>query len=172
MKKLILILLCLPMIRCGEQPEPKQSSDYVYEAMSKRGSNDYYGALADLAEAIRLNPNSNDAYHMRGDVKRRLNDYYGAMDDYTESIRLRPGNWPAYHARGLLKYDLYDYSGAIADYNEVIKINSLVETAYYNRGLAKKEQGFTYGTSYCSDFKTACNLGLENGCEYYYKQCK
>ena len=47
-------------------------------------------ALADLTEAIRLNPNDANAYNLRGVVYLEKRDTERAIADYTEAIRLDP----------------------------------------------------------------------------------
>ena len=60
------------------------------------------------------------------------------------------------------------YQLAIDNYTSALRINPDYAYAYRNRGITKKNAG----QSYCSDYKRACDLGKEECCEWYYKQCK
>jgi len=55
-------------------------------------SGDYDKAIAELTEAIRLYPNSDGAYLMRGKTYFVKQDYDKAIADYTQAIRLEPDN--------------------------------------------------------------------------------
>ena len=225
MKKLLLILLCAPMIGVGQGSNNNsiRSAAYYNKGLKKVELQDYSGAIADFTEAIRLAPDA-AAYNNRGVVKNILKDYSGAIADFTEAIELNEkikitkDDWPIitfkdggsigdidcdyYYNRGMARYKLQDYSGAIADYTEAIRIEPGYAKAYNNRGIAKVklknysgaiadyteairiEPGYAkaYGNRgsakestrllYCSDYKMACDLGLEIACEWYREQCK
>ena len=49
---------------------------------------DYEGAIADLTEAIEIDPEMATAYGLRGDAKGMLRDYVGAIADYNNSSDL------------------------------------------------------------------------------------
>ena len=49
---------------------------------------DKQGAIVDYNEAIRINPNYDDAYNNRGNAKSELGDKQGAIADYREAARL------------------------------------------------------------------------------------
>jgi Flp pilus assembly protein TadD len=53
-------------------------------------SEKYPEALAELTQAIQLNPNASRAYNARGYVYLRLRDYQYALADFNDAIRLDP----------------------------------------------------------------------------------
>jgi tetratricopeptide (TPR) repeat protein len=125
MKKLLLVLLALPLLYgCNQNAE------------------DYFNKALDYAE--------NEQYQL-------------AIDNYTKYLRLEPDDADAYNNRGLAYKKLENYKAAIADYTSALKINSDDAGAYKNRGLAKAKSG----QSSCSDYKRACDLGLEDCCKWY-----
>ena len=105
-------------------------------------------ALAEHDEAIRLNPNSAEAYFNRGKAKRQTPS---AIADFDEAIRCNPNFADAHFYRGCLKDYLAPRESlvaarhearrsAIADFDEAIQLDldfrELLH-AYYRRGLAK-----------------------------------
>ena len=74
----------------------------------------------------------------------------------------------AYFNSGNAYANLENYEDAIADYTRAIRIDPDYATAYVGRGVVREFAGLAY----CSDYKRACDLGEEQGCEYYYKQCR
>jgi tetratricopeptide (TPR) repeat protein len=85
---------------------------------SPRPENDR--ALADLDEAIRLNPNDPLAYANRGDAYRKRRNYDMALSDYDQAIRLNPRSAPAYNNRGNIYLEQRNYDKALSDYNQAI----------------------------------------------------
>jgi lipoprotein NlpI len=84
-------------------------------AYHKKGDEDR--AIADLNEAIRLNPGDAAAFSLRARVFSAAGGYDRAIADYSETIRLDPRSTLAYFARGLL----YRFAGsaekALADFD-------------------------------------------------------
>ena len=70
-------------------------------------------AVADYDEAIRLNPNDDDAYNNRGIVKANLGQHEEAIADFDEAIRLNPNYAKAYSNRGIVKASLGQYLSLI-----------------------------------------------------------
>ena len=104
--------------------------------------------LADYDEAIRLNPESAEAYFNRGRAKRQSPS---AITDFDAAIRCDPNFADAYFYRGCLKDYLAQSESvraarhearrsAIADFGEAIRLDLDFRErlhAYYRRGLAK-----------------------------------
>ena len=110
--------------------------------------------LAEYDEAIRLNPDSAEAYFNRGKARASLDQDPSAIADYDAAIQLNPNFAEAYFHRGCLKDYLVQWDphksmtdarfkerrSAIADFDEAIRLDldfpELLH-AYYRRGLAK-----------------------------------
>ena len=192
MRKLLLILLCLPMIGFGQTPNEYLSKaeqnisngefeDAIYnctralridpnyaKAYNKRGIvydrlGDYEYAIDDYTRAIRIDPDYADAYNNRGFTYNNLGEYEKAIFDYTRAIRIDPDYAEAYNNRGVTYDNLRDYEDAIAEFTRAIRIDPDYAEAYYNRGLAKEGAEL----SYCSDYKKCCDLGYEGCCSSY-----
>ena len=107
-------------------------------------------ALAEYDAAIRLNPNSAEAYYNRARAKRQSRS---AITDFDEAIQCDPNFADAYFYRGCLKDYLAQSESvravrhdvrrsAIADFDEAIRLSLSLDFrerlhAYYRRGLAK-----------------------------------
>jgi tetratricopeptide (TPR) repeat protein len=146
----------------------KASAYYNRGVAYGKGLENYTAAIADYTSAIRIEPDAADAYYNRGLAYAKLENYTAAIADYTSAIRIDPDYADAYNNRGNQYEKLENYTAAIADYTSAIRINPEYALAYKNRGIAKENAG----QSYCSDFKRACDLGVEVCCEWYYKECK
>jgi len=76
---------------------------------------DYRGAIADLSQAIALNPNEADYYYQRGLILGELSDRQSAVRDFDDAIARNPNHARAYLQRGGMSFDLGS-SFQITDY--------------------------------------------------------
>ncbi|MBS9389954.1 MAG: tetratricopeptide repeat protein [Dolichospermum sp. WA123] len=125
---------------------------------------DKQGAIDDLNQAIKINPNFAQAYYNRGNVRDDLGDKQGAIDDYNQAIKINPNDASAYNNRGNVRDDLGDKQGAIDDFNQAIKINPNDASVYYNRGNAKYDLGDKQGA--IDDYNQAIKIN-PNYAAYY-----
>jgi tetratricopeptide (TPR) repeat protein len=98
------------------------------EAYNDRG-NAYYNkgeydrAIADLNEAIRLDPNFVWAYNNRGNAYYNKGDIDRAIADYSEAMRLDPNYAWAYGSRGLAYKNKSPKNQAIQDWEKAIQLD-------------------------------------------------
>jgi len=163
MKKLLLILLCLPMIGFGQT-----AHDYCLQGNDYYDDEEYELAMDNYNRAISIDPDYPYAYSLRGDVYNDLKNYDYAIADYTRAIQIDPEYIFAYLSRGHIYSDLKLYKAAITDFTIAVEIDPEYNSSYMYRGMAKKNLGLPY----CRDYKRACDLGIEACCEWYYKQCR
>ena len=133
--------------------------------------NDVDGALKDYTIYIDKGGTYPWLLKSRADIYYAKNMYKEALDDYLTSIRYNQDESFGKHRYGSIGYcrlRLEDYKGAIIDFNKVIELNPNNAQAYYYRGVAKEKSE----EPYCSDYKKACELGENEACEWYNKQCK
>ena len=151
MKKLLLILLCLPMIGFGQT-----AYDYYIQGIEYQDLGEYQLAINNYTKAINEYPDYAPAYYNRGIIYNKLGKYEDAIADFARAICVG-----MYFE--IANNELVNYEHAIADSRD-IRID-LTAYAYLNRGIAK----WYLKLPYCSDFKQACDLGL---CDNYNDLCK
>ena len=173
MKKLLLILLFLPMIGFGQGSNNDYSitttlTSSAYFDIAYNNKLDYQYQIDNYTKCLRIDPDNAVAYNNRGIAHNALKNYKDALDDYSRTIRITPDYALVYYNRAETYSNIGNYKDAIDDYSRAIRINPEFASAYYNRGIARENTGLPY----CSDYKRACDLGKEKCCEWYYKQCK
>jgi tetratricopeptide (TPR) repeat protein len=91
-------------------------------------------SLADLNQAIEIDPNNAEAYSMRGIVEEIQNDLNGASADFTHGIDLDPKHaGHSYFDRGFASELKGNFEDALVDYNKAIDLNSDFYVAYLRR---------------------------------------
>jgi tetratricopeptide (TPR) repeat protein len=158
-------------------PDSKQPAVALWRQGSAHADRGEYGeALADLTEAIRLEPQWAAAYLSRGDVWRKKGDPDRAITDYTEALRLSPANttalvdrgW-AYYDRGLAYHNNGHYDKAMADYTEALRplfkaTDTQIYQIYFNRGTLYHRRGETDRA--IADYTEAIRLDRHNSRSY------
>ncbi len=104
---------------------------------------DYDKAIADLSEAIKLDPSSaGRRYEERGDLYfERIGDCERAIQDYTEVIRRDPRHPHAYNVRGWCYHLTRQHERAVADATEAIRLDGRRAGYYHTRGEAWRALG-------------------------------
>jgi tetratricopeptide (TPR) repeat protein len=101
-----------------------QSLGAAYSGRAVTEANDqrFQEALADLAEAIKINPREARFYEQRAAVEMRINDYDKAVADYSEAIKINPDEVRYYLYRGYIYETRGDLQNAMADTDHALKI--------------------------------------------------
>jgi len=92
-------------------------------------------AIEYLNNAIKLQPDSSEAYVNRGVAYGNLGQHQRAIEDYNKAIRLKPDSAAAYYNRGIAYADLGQHQRAIEDDNQAIRLKPDYADAYVNRGV-------------------------------------
>ncbi len=73
---------------------------FLLRGLSYSKINKHQSALSDFNVALKINPNSAEAYFARAETNFALRKYATAIGDYTKAIELNPNNAMAYNGRG------------------------------------------------------------------------
>jgi tetratricopeptide (TPR) repeat protein/S1-C subfamily serine protease len=122
----------------GERPQlkaPQTADDYYLSGVMELEKQNPRGAIADLTQAIRLNPKLMIAYRHRAAIRATLGDRHGAMDDFQHVLKLTGDPTDAFDARARLRLQWDDYQGAIRDWTEAIKLEPNGTTFLFNRAM-------------------------------------
>jgi tetratricopeptide (TPR) repeat protein len=98
-------------------------------------------SLADVEEAIRLDPTNAFAVGARGDVYLVKQDYEHAVADYTEAASLEPGNALLFIGRGMAYIGAGDADRALADFEQAIRLQPSLALGLYWRGIVRRFKG-------------------------------
>lgn len=77
---------------------------------------------ADFTKALRINPQSADAYHNRAIARVHQKRYRRAISDCTKAIRIDPKDVRTHNVRGVARKRLGKYREAISDYSEALRL--------------------------------------------------
>lgn len=108
---------------------------FVLRGSDKLDQKDYEGAVVELSNAIRLDPENPIAHAIRGSAYMRIGRLKEGIDDTTKAINLIPDNVTAQYNRGNAYRKLGKYSQAISDYNKALVISPRHFQAINNRGI-------------------------------------
>ena len=119
-----------------------QVNGYVLRADIAINSNrNFAEALADMDEAIKLQPKYAGFYINRAFLRHELDDYRGAMEDYDYALQLDRLNTVALFNRAMLRAEVHDFNRAIDDLNEVEAIKGRDFRTLYNRAVINHQIG-------------------------------
>lgn len=130
-----MIVGCTALINSGRLPARALSAVLNNRARAYNDKGEYDLALADLNEAIRLDPTNGNAFGNRGNTYNYLEKTDEAIADYAAALRLAP-DAHFYAVRGTAYYKKRDYDRAIEDENNAIRLDSHFAEAFHFRGLA------------------------------------
>jgi Tfp pilus assembly protein PilF len=91
---LLVLALLLPALGCLSRES--QADEAIERGNAALDQHDYDTAVAEFTEAIRLDPQSDAAYHNRAHAYASKKEYAKAIPDYNEAIRLAPEDPDSY----------------------------------------------------------------------------
>lgn len=114
---------CTEFIRSGKALGQNLAVAYTNRAIAYASQGDRERALADLAEAIRLAPDSPYPYYNRGNVHYDRKQYERALADYDAAIEREPELALAYYNRGLAHQKLGHREESIGDFRKALSLD-------------------------------------------------
>lgn len=110
------------------------ANDLLNQGVEKFKQGDYQGAIANLKQAIALDPNFALAYSAWGNVCIAMQDYQSAIACFGHAIQLAPDLVEAYGSRGLAYHLLGDRQRALEELTYSIQLDPSLANSYYTRG--------------------------------------
>ena len=113
---------------------------YFERAANAPLEKDYRQAVADISQAIKLDPKKADQFLMRGRAYQKLividfkPSSTAAIADFTSAIMIDGKYAEAYSSRGQVFYEIGQYDKALNDLNTAILFNKNDAVPYYYRG--------------------------------------
>src|SRR5262245_34375444 len=135
------IAACSRLIASRRLRGSELAKAYYFRGVEYRDKGDLDRAIADLGQAIMLDPKYALAYNNRGLAWDDKGEIDRAVADYNEAIRLDPQSALPYSNRGFVAHRKGDLDRAFADYDEAIRLDSKFAQAWYRRGLAWQDKG-------------------------------
>ena len=128
---------------------------YGNRAIAHYAKNNTTQSLADLEEAIRINPREPIFFANRGVARISLRQHDLAIKDFDQAIQLNPSYAFAYFQRGRAHNDQKNWDRAIEDFGHSIRLRP-DSKAYEERGYARLSKNDLVGA--LSDYSEAIKL--------------
>jgi tetratricopeptide (TPR) repeat protein len=132
---------CTKAIESGRYPGKDLAKVLIFRGKAYGQTGDLDRCLADIEEAVRLDPTNAFALSARGDVHLARKDYDHARADYTKAASLDPSNALIFIGRGMVSIATGDLDGAIGDFEHAIRLQPTLAAGLYWRGIAKRLKG-------------------------------
>ena len=146
------IAACPLVIKVTGVNETDRVHALINRGIARNRSGDHDLALQDFDAAIRLKPESAEAYQGRGMALIGKHDYEHAIEAYDLAIARKPANLAEDFAeRGTAYAESHDYSRAIADYKEAIRRGGEWFEVIYNLRMAYDQKGDFVGAIEADD---------------------
>jgi tetratricopeptide (TPR) repeat protein len=136
---------CTRAIDSGRFAAKDLARAFIFRGKAFGQTGDLDRCLADIEEAIRLDPTSMFAVAARGDVHLAKKDYESALADYTKAVSLDPGNALVFVGRGLVHVARSDLDRALADFEQAVRLQPASAVGLYWRGVTKRMKGDVAG---------------------------
>jgi tetratricopeptide (TPR) repeat protein len=160
------IAACTRLISSRKTRGRELSNAYVSRGYHHNIRRDYDRAIADLNEAIRIEPKNVMAYDNRSFSYRQKGEHDRAIADLNEVIRLgHPKKSDAHAARGYLFLLKGEHDRAINDLNEAIRLGAKSAVVYRSRAVSFTKKGELDRA--LGDFDEAIRLDQTSARTYY-----
>ncbi|NVO16775.1 MAG: caspase family protein [Rhodoplanes sp.] len=133
------------------------ASVHFWRAVAFNRKGDYAREIADLDEALKLDPASVAAWNLRGSALYDTDQTDRAIADFNEALRRLPNNGSILHNRANAFLQKKDYARALADYDEAVRQLPREPLVWKNRGHTRQAMGDLSGA--LADMNMAVRLG-------------
>ena len=124
----------------GEKPSKgAQEKEWVNYGNKLWRLFEYEEAVAAFDEAIKLNPDFEEAWYARGLALSWQEEYQAAVASFDKATEINPNFYQAWRERGEALYMLKRYPDALASFDKAIALNSQDSVLYMLRGQLLEE---------------------------------
>jgi curved DNA-binding protein CbpA/V8-like Glu-specific endopeptidase len=150
-------------------PPTNDANFYRERGIVSYRSGDLVQAIAELDEAIRLDPDNAQDHDIRANAWDEMGVFDRALADYDEAIRINPNNPAVFRDRAIMWQRKGELDKALVDLDRAIRFSFADASIYCDRGLVWYEKGghdraiadFDHAIKLDPDSATACiNRGL------------
>ena len=135
------ISACTAVIERGREANEFLAVVYHYRGNAYLERGDFDPAIADFAQAIRLNPDLPQSFYDRGRAYLAKKDYRRAIQDFEQTIRLNPDIPQVYDLRGVAYHYEGDLSHAGQDFERAIMLDPMYAPGFVHRGNLYSDRG-------------------------------
>jgi tetratricopeptide (TPR) repeat protein len=132
---------CTKAIESGKYAGTDLAQALIFRAKAHGQTGDLDRCLADIEEAVRLDPANAFAVGALGDVHLARKDYQHALAAYTKAASLDPDNALIFIGRGLVHIATGDLDRAMADFEQANRLQPALAAGLYWRGIARRLKG-------------------------------
>jgi len=127
---------CTAIIEAGQESKENQSIIYDIRGEAYREDGKYDRAIQDFDQALRLIPDSDEAFYHRGEAYLDKKNYDQAIQDFDQTLRLHKDGAGAFLNRGIAYQRKGDLDRAIQDFDHALEIAPQNAVALHGRDVA------------------------------------
>jgi tetratricopeptide (TPR) repeat protein len=132
---------CTKAIESGRYAGKDLADALILRGKAYAQTGDIGRCLADIEQAIRVDPTNAVALAARGEVHLANKEYQRALADLTDAASLDPGNALILVGRGMAHIATGDPDRAMADFEQAIRLQPALAAGLYWRGVARRLKG-------------------------------
>lgn len=145
------------------QDKPYLPAPYLYRAIAKLNLDDYAGAEADAAQAVKIHPYMPDAWEVRGVAAQNMGHDSAAVEYYGEALKLLPRNRNIMFNMAMALTDLEEYERADSMFGKIIEAYPSYDNAFIGRAKLQLAMADTASAAANIDKALQINPNAFNG---------
>ena len=140
---MLLFMTIMYLVYCMRDPGIASKVTILWANQFYVNERNHNLSLVALQEAIKLDPKSDIAFDLMGEINEDDNDLEVAARDYSAAIDLNPAFGKYWLERGRVYRAQRDYGLALADINKYLELNPKSDRVYDFRAQIEMERGET-----------------------------
>lgn len=131
----------LRMLTKAIADDPRQAALFTQRAETHMNLGQYELAVADVRQALALDPKDGMAHGLKGTMLRYFDAPKEAVAEFDKAVSLGCIHEGVYFQRGLVRQGLGALQEAFDDFERTLGLNPDLAPAYYSRGLVRNVRG-------------------------------